>query len=200
MHFRFAEALSTAYDTIQGIVAAARDGSAPAGRPRWPMIIFRSPKGWTRPNVVDGVQIEGTWRAHQVPLSGVKENPEHLAMLEVWMKSYRPEDLFDYDGHFFDLVHQANPEKSISMSGTSPANGGLLSQPLDLPDFRDLAVPVEKRATELVESTRKLGELMKAAYERNSDNFRLFSPDEANSNRLGGGFGVPRPASVGGAG
>ena len=190
MHFRFAEALSLSYDKIQAIVAAARDGSAPVGRPRWPMIIFRSPKGWTGPDVVDGVQIEGTWRAHQVPLSGVKENPEHLAMLEAWMKSYRPEELFDDEGALVDLVHQANPEKSISMSGTSHANGGLLSQPLDLPDFRDLAVPVEKRATELIESTRKLGELMKAAYERNPDNFRLFSPDEANSNRLGAVFDV----------
>ena len=111
MHYRFAAALAGAWGdpAIQSPPpATARDGA----RPRWPMIIFRSPKGWTGPDVVDGVQIEGTWRAHQVPLSGVKENPEHLAMLEAWLRSYRPEELFDDDGHLVDLVHQANPEKA----------------------------------------------------------------------------------------
>ncbi|MHB1009843.1 MAG: phosphoketolase family protein [Propionibacteriaceae bacterium] len=194
MHFRFSDALAGAYDRIQGILAAARDGSAPEGRPRWPMIILRSPKGWTGPDVVDGVQVEGTWRAHQVPLAGVRDNPEHLALLESWMQSYRPEELFDDDGHVVDLVRRANPEKQISMSGTPHANGGLLSKPLDLPDFRDLAVPVERRATEKIESTRTLGDLMKAAYERNPHTFRLFSPDEANSNRLGAVFDVSERA------
>ncbi|MBI4898916.1 MAG: phosphoketolase family protein, partial [Actinobacteria bacterium] len=194
MHFRFAEALSTAYDKIQGIVSAARDGSAPEGRPRWPMIILRSPKGWTGPDVVDGVQVEGTWRAHQVPLAGVRENPEHLALLEEWLRSYRPEELFDADGHVIDLVRSANPEKQISMSGTPHANGGLLATPLDLPDFRDLAVTVDHRGGEKAESTRKLGELMKAAYEMNPHRFRLFSPDEANSNRLGAVFDVSERA------
>ena len=190
MHFRFAEALATAYDKIQAIQRAARDGSAPAGRPTWPMIILRSPKGWTGPDVVDGVQVEGTWRAHQVPLSGVRENPDHLALLEAWLRSYRPEELFDDEGRLVDLVRQANPEKPMSMSGTPHANGGLLRRELDLPDFRELAIDVPQRAATKAESTRKLGELMKAAYERNPDNFRLFCPDEANSNRVGAVFDV----------
>ncbi len=154
------------------------------------MIILRSPKGWTGPDVVDGIQIEGTWRAHQVPLSGVRENPEHLALLEAWMKSYRPEELFDEDGRLVDLVRQANPDKPLSMSGTPHANGGLLTKELDLPDFRDLAIDVPQHAATKAESTRSLGELMKAAYERNPDNFRLFCPDEANSNRVGAVFDV----------
>ncbi len=193
MHHRFAEALSKAYESIRAIQSAARDGGeAPAGRPVWPMIILRSPKGWTGPDVVDGVQVEGTWRAHQVPLSGVKQDEEHLRMLEEWMRSYRPEELFDENGTLVELVRRANPDKAISMSGTPHANGGLLTQDLDLPDFREMAVDVgpDKRAAERIESTRKLGELMKAAYERNPHNFRLFCPDETNSNRLGAVFDV----------
>ncbi len=191
MHYKFAEALAEAYEKISAIQASYRgDGPIPAERPTWPMIILRTPKGWTGPEVVDGIQVSGTWRAHQVPLSGVKENAEHLAMLEEWMRSYKPEELFDENGTLVDLVKQANPEKNISMSGTPHANGGLLAQDLKLPDFRDLAVDVTHRAIDRIESTRKLGELMKAAYELNPNNFRLFCPDEANSNRIGAVFEV----------
>ncbi|MDO5285271.1 MAG: phosphoketolase family protein [Actinomycetia bacterium] len=185
MHYRFAEALASAYESVREVQATYRGADRPTQRPCWPMIILRSPKGWTGPDVVDGVQVEGTWRAHQVPLAGVKENPEHLALLEQWLRSYRPEELFDANGRVVDLVRQANPDKPASMSGTPYANGGLLTQELDLPDFRELAVPVTERAGERIESTRKLGELMRAAYQRNPRTFRLFCPDETTSNRLG---------------
>lgn len=188
MHVRFNEALVHAYTRIKEIQQQARSGEWDGVRPQWPMIILRSPKGWTGPDKVDGVQIEGTWRAHQVPLSGVKENPEHLAMLETWLRSYRPEELFDELGRPSELVLAANPAKPQSMSGTPYANGGLVMKPLDLPDFRDLAVAVEHRGGAKLESPTKLGEFMREAYRRNADNFRLFCPDEANSNRLGAVF------------
>ncbi len=190
MHYRFAAALGEAYASIKQIQEQSREGAGFTERPRWPMIILRSPKGWTGPDVVDDIQVQGTWRAHQVPLSGVRNNAAHLAQLEAWLRSYRPEELFDEDGRPVELVLSANPAKSASMSGTPYANGGLMTRPLDLPDFRDLAVPVEQRATERIESTRKLGELMREAYRRNPSTFRLFCPDETNSNRLGAVFDV----------
>ncbi len=189
MHNRFADALSEAYATITEIQELARSGQWDGTRPRWPMIILRSPKGWTGPHEVDGTVIEGTWRAHQVPLSGIKSNPEHLRLLEEWLRSYRPEELFDEHGAPTELVRSANPlDANLTLSGTPYANGGRLSRPLDLPDFRDLAVTVKNRGGELVESTRKLGELMAELYRRNPDTFRLFCPDETNSNRLGAVF------------
>ena len=190
MHYRFAEALIQAYESIRRIQQEARDAGGSAQRPRWPMIVLRSPKGWTGPDTVDGVQVQGTWRAHQVPLSGVKSDPDHLAQLEAWLRSYRPEELFDADGRPVDLVLSANPDKHASMSGTPHANGGLLSRPLELPDFRDLAVPVQQRGRDRLESTTKLGELMREAYRLNPTTFRLFCPDETNSNRLGAVFSV----------
>ena len=188
MHHRFAAALQQAYAGIKQIQQQAREGEGFTERPRWPLIVLRSPKGWTGPDKVDGIQVQGTWRAHQVPLSGVKTNADHLAQLEAWLRSYRPEELFDDAGRPVDLVLSSNPDKIASMSGTPYANGGLLTEPLDLPDFRELAVTVEQRATERIESTRKLGELMREAYRRNPHNFRLFCPDETNSNRLGAVF------------
>ncbi len=129
------------------IQADARGGDWDGTRPRWPMIILRSPKGWTGPDVVDGVQMQGTWRAHQVPLSGVKDNPEHLALLEQWLRSYRPEELFDEDGAPTELVRRANPSGDLRMSASPHANGGLLTRDLDLPDFRDYAIDVPSPAT-----------------------------------------------------
>ena len=191
MHHRFHEALVRAYASIKDIQARARGGSWDGTRPVWPMIILRSPKGWTGPEVVDGIQVAGTWRAHQVPLSGVRENRDHLALLEAWLRSYRPEELFDADGAPTELVMAANPpERAKSLSGTPFANGGLLRAELDLPDFRSLGIDVPERAAERYESTRKLGELMREAYRRNPTTFRLFCPDEANSNRLGSVFDV----------
>ncbi len=126
MHHRFADALARAWAGIRGIQAAARDGDWDGARPRWPLIVLRTPKGWTGPSVVDGVQVEGTWRAHQVPLAGIKGNDDHLGILEAWLRSYRPEELFDDEGRPTDLVRQANPEGADRMSGSPHANGGLL--------------------------------------------------------------------------
>ena len=190
MHVRFHEAHAHAYTRIREIQDAARNGSWDGTRPVWPMIILRSPKGWTGPEVVDGIRVAGTWRAHQVPLSGVKEDADHLRLLEEWLRSYRPEELFDEDGAPSEVVRRANPEKPKSMSGTPYANGGLLMRPLELPDFRAMGVTVERRAVESVESTRKLGEFMREAYRLNPTTFRLFCPDEVNSNRIGSVFEV----------
>ncbi len=133
--------------------------------------------------------MSGSWRSHQVPLSGVRDNPEHLAILEQWLKSYRPEELFDPAGIPAPLVDAANPVGNLRMSATPHANGGLLTRDLDLPDFRDYAVTLTRPGT-AVESTRRLGEMIAEIYRRNPDNFRLFCPDETNSNRLGAVFAV----------
>ena len=194
MHNRFAAALAEAWAKIRSIQAAARGGDWDGTRPRWPMIILRSPKGWTGPDIVDGVQMLGTWRAHQVPLSGVKDNPEHLAILEEWLRSYRPEELFDETGAPTELVLSANPSGDLRMSASPHANGGLLTRDLDMPDFRDYAIDVPTPATVRAESTRKLGELMRDIYRDNGDRFRLFCPDETNSNRLGAVFEVSNRA------
>jgi xylulose-5-phosphate/fructose-6-phosphate phosphoketolase len=190
MHHRFAAAMATAYGQIIEIQQAARTGRWDRTRPRWPMIILRSPKGWTGPAEVDGVKVTGTWRAHQVPLSAVRENPEHLRLLESWLRSYRPDELFDERGAPVDLVLAANVTGDLRMSASRHANGGSLRRELDLPDFRDLALPVENPGAQLAESTGKLGEMLAEVYRRNPDRFRLFSPDETNSNRLGSVFDV----------
>ena len=190
MHLRFAAALARAWSSIRAIQTAARSGSAPAGRPRWPLIVLRSPKGWTGPDQVDGVQISGTFRAHQVPLSGVRDDPAHLALLEQWMRSYRPEELFDEHGRPLPEVLAACPTGDLRLSATPHANGGVLTRDLDLPDFRRYAVDVPHPARVRLESTRRLGELLRDVYAANPDRFRLFCPDETNSNRLGAVFEV----------
>ena len=190
MHHRFAEALAGAWGRIREIQDSARAGEWDGRRPRWPLIVLRTPKGWTGPDVVDGIKVRGTWRSHQVPLSGIKDNPDHLRILEEWLRSYRPEELFDDEGTPRDLVRRANPAGDLRMSATPHANGGLLAVDLDLPDFRDYAVDVPAPARERVESTRRLGEMMRDVYRRNPHTFRLFCPDETNSNRLGAVFEV----------
>ena len=188
MHHRFAEVLTAAYNKISVIRAAALNGQVNQ-RPRWPMIVLRSPKGWTGPDMVDGIKVTGTWRSHQVPLAGVRDNPEHLALLEGWLKSYRPNELFDSAGVPVPLVDAANPVGDLRMSATPHANGGLLTRDLDLPDFRNYAVTLTDPGS-AVESTRRLGEMIAEIYRRNPDTFRLFCPDETNSNRLGAVFEV----------
>jgi len=183
VHQQLAAALDTALDRIHVIQSAARRGEA-AGRPRWPALILRTPKGWTGPAQVDGVQVEGTWRSHQVPLAGVRENPAHLRQLEEWMRSYRPDELFDADGAPRAELAALAPAGERRMSATPTANGGLLRRELDLPDFRNYAVDVPSPATGLSEATTVLGEWLRDVIARNLDTFRLFGPDETASNRL----------------
>ena len=133
MHHRFAAALAEAWCKIREIQTAARNGGWDGTRPRWPLIVLRSPKGWTGPEKVDGITVTGTWRSHQVPLSGVRDNPEHLAILERWLKSYRPEELFDGDGAPTAAVRALPPKGDLRMSASPHANGGLLTTDLDLP-------------------------------------------------------------------
>ncbi len=183
MHLRFAAALAHAWSTIREIQSAAREGRWDGERPRWPMIVLRTPKGWTGPDVVDGVQVQGSFRSHQVPLAGVRENPEHLRMLEAWLRSYRPEELFDAAGR--PTTDALNPPEALQMSSSLHANGGLLSTPLQLRDFRNHAVAVEAPGRTQEESTRRLGRMLSDVYTDNPDSFRLFCPDETRSNRLG---------------
>ena len=190
MHHRFAAALTQAWARIRAIQRAARHGEWDGARPRWPLIVLRTPKGWTGPDRVDGVRVTGTWRSHQVPLSGVKGNEDHLRLLETWLRSYRPEELFDEHGAPTELVRRANPEGALRMSAIGHANGGILTKELDIPDLRGYAIDVARPGAIRAESTRRLGELMRDLYRVNPDRFRLFCPDETNSNRLGAVFDV----------
>jgi xylulose-5-phosphate/fructose-6-phosphate phosphoketolase len=193
-----AGALDTCYARIREIQARARGHGVP-GRPRWPALALRTPKGWTGPKVVDGRPVEGTFRAHQVPLSGVRDNPAHLRMLEAWMRSYRPEELFDPSGRLVSEVAALAPQGHRRMGANPHANGGGQAAPLDLPPFRDYALPVPRPATERHESTRQLGRFMRDIFRRNAapSRFRLFCPDETNSNRLGDVFEVENRCFVG---
>ena len=194
VHHELAMALDACVARIDEIQADARAvGAANVdGIPRWPALVLRTPKGWTGPAVVDGLQVEGTFRSHQVPVDRVATNPEHLAILEEWMRSYRPEELFDDDGRPTADVLGLVPEGPLRMGANPSANGGRLLVALDLPDPPSLAVPVSAPAVERRESTRSLGEACRYIYEHNAEeaNFRLFCPDETNSNRLGAVFDV----------
>lgn len=191
MHHRFAALLETVHGRIRAIQEEWRtDPDTPRSRPRWPLIVFRTPKGWTGPEFVDGVREEGSWRSHQVPLSDVRQQPEHLEILETWLRSYRPDELFEADGSPSPLVRHASPEGDRRMSANPHANGGLLTVDLDIPDFRSYGIDVPSPGTVKAESTRKMGELMRDIYATNPDRFRLFCPDETNSNRLGAVFEV----------
>ena len=189
VHELFASALDEALDGIAEAQRAARGGASTV-RPQWPMIVLRTPKGWTGPKQVDGLQIEGTWRSHQVPVSDVRGNPEHLHILEEWLRSYRPEELFDEDGRLVAELAELAPRGDRRMSANPHANGGVLLRDLDLPDFRDYAVPVDKPGTTSSEATRVLGGFLRDVIARNRANFRLFGPDETSSNRLGDVFEV----------
>ena len=189
VHQAFAAALDEALDGIAEAQRAARGGGTSL-RPRWPMIVLRTPKGWTCPKEVDGVQIEGTWRSHQVPVSAARENPEHLRILEAWLRSYRPEELFDEDGRLAPELAELPPRGDRRMSANPHANGGLLLRNLDLPDFRAYAVPVDEPGTTSSEATRVLGGFLRDVIARNGENFRLFGPDETASNRLDDVFAV----------
>ncbi|HET7169224.1 MAG TPA: phosphoketolase family protein [Candidatus Limnocylindrales bacterium] len=182
VHRALADVLDAVLDDIAAIKARAREGSLE--RPRWPMIVLRTPKGWTGPKVVDGKPMEGTWRSHQVPLSDVRQNPAHLAQLEDWMRSYRPDELFDEAGALRPELAALPPVGPRRMSANPHANGGALLRDLRLPDFRDYAVDVEHPATASSEATRVLGTFLRDVITENPATFRLFGPDETSSNRL----------------
>lgn len=192
MHHRFAAALWAAWLRIREIQRSARAaGSAWDGpRPRWPLIVLRTPKGWTGPDIVDGRQITGTFRAHQVPLTGVRDDPARLGELERWLRSYRPEELFDDDGAPSELVRAAVPAGELRMSASPHANGGLVTRDLELPDTAAHTVTVERPGALRLESTRRFGGWLRDVYAANPDRFRLTCPDETNSNRLGAVFEV----------
>jgi xylulose-5-phosphate/fructose-6-phosphate phosphoketolase len=189
VHRLMADAMDRALDEIARIRVAARSGGV-RSRPAWPMIVLRTPKGWTGPSVVDGVRVEGTFRSHQVPLSGLADRPDHLRMLEAWMRSYRPEELFDADGAPVAELAALPPRGDRRMSASPHANGGALLRPLSLPDFHGHAVDVPAPGAATAEATRVLGgyvrEVMAAS--AGDRNFRLFGPDETASNRLGDVF------------
>ncbi len=183
MHQAMAAAMDLAFDSIRGIQNRARHDGHRA-RARWPMIVLRSPKGWTGPKTVDGLKSEGFWRAHQVPFT--MEKPEHLKLLEEWLRSYRPEELFDADGRPVEAITSLAPIGEKRMSANPHANGGLLMRPLRVPDYADYAVAVSRPGGIDAESTRIMGAFLRDVMKANADtrNFRVFAPDENNSNRL----------------
>jgi xylulose-5-phosphate/fructose-6-phosphate phosphoketolase len=181
-HARMASTMDEILDRIAEIKRAAREGAS--DRPQWPMLVFRTPKGWTGPREVDGVQVEGTFRAHQVPLAGLRQNPEHLAELERWLRSYRPDELFDDAGRLRPEIKSTAPTGQRRMSDNPHANGGALLQDLRLPDFRSYAVDVPEPGRSQDESTRVLGTWLRDVIRRNPTTFRLMGPDETVSNRL----------------
>ncbi|HEY8554226.1 MAG TPA: phosphoketolase family protein [Burkholderiales bacterium] len=186
MHEQFATALDRVIDEIHAIQGEARRTGDP-GRPRWPMIVLRTPKGWTGPKTIDGRVIEGHWRSHQVPFGEVRTSPAHLKALEDWLKSYRPEELFDAEGRLRPELAALAPKGTRRLGMNPHANGGLLLRELKLPDFRDYAVETAGPGAVEVESTRVLGRFLRDVMKLNMDarNFRVFGPDETSSNRLG---------------
>jgi xylulose-5-phosphate/fructose-6-phosphate phosphoketolase len=186
MHREFAATLDLCLDEIAEIQRRARE-DGDLSRPRWPMIILRSPKGWTGPDHVDGKKVEGHWRSHQVPFAEVRNNPEHLRLLESWLRSYRPEELFDAAGAPVAELRELHPVGPRRMSANPHANGGLLLRPLRMPDFREYAVPVDSPGTTTAEATRVMGQLLRDVIKLNEPygNFRIVAPDEHESNRLG---------------
>lgn len=188
VHARFAALLDEVMDEIAEIKARARAGDET--RPSWPMIIFKTPKGWTCPPVIDGKQVEASWRSHQVPLASARDTDEHLQVLEGWLQSYRPEELFEQDGSIKADITALTPPGTLRMSDNPHANGGLLLKDLRLPDFRDFAVEVPVPGGSISEATRELGKYLTEVIRRNPDNFRIFGPDETASNRLQAVFDV----------
>jgi xylulose-5-phosphate/fructose-6-phosphate phosphoketolase len=191
VHRQMAATLDRAVDAIQAAQADARERGV-IDRPRWPLIVLRTPKGWTAPAELDGHRLEGSWRAHQIPIPDVRENPAHLALLESWMRSYRPADLFDESGRLVPDLQALAPEGARRISANPHANGGLLREPLRLPDFEDYAVPVPTPGSTRGSSTHVLGEWLRDVMRRNMTNFRVFGPDETASNRLDAIYGATK--------
>jgi xylulose-5-phosphate/fructose-6-phosphate phosphoketolase len=183
MHQKMAATLDEAIGKIRSIQREAR-ASNTAERPRWPMIVLRSPKGWTGPKEIKGHKAEGSWRSHQVPISDVRENPESLKLLETWLKSYKPEELFDANGRLVAELRELAPKGARRISANPHANGGLLRKELKLPDFRQYAVKVPTAGAVHHENTKPLGEFLRDVMRNNMTSFRVFGPDETASNRL----------------
>jgi xylulose-5-phosphate/fructose-6-phosphate phosphoketolase len=196
VHQQLAATLDTVIGEIHDIWRRARE-QGDLTRPTWPAIILKTPKGWTGPKVVDGLPVEGTWRAHQVPMGEARTNPEHRALLESWMRSYHPEELFDSAGALVPEVAELAPSGQRRMSANPHANGGLLLRELRLPDFRDYAVPVPEPGRTQAEATRVLGKWLRDVVRDNPSNFRMFGPDETESNRLGAVYEVTNKAFEG---
>ena len=184
MHVQMADALDNAFAKIATYQREAREGHATEDIPRWPMIILRSPKGWTGPQTVDGKKVEDFWRAHQVPVSGCRENDDHRKILEEWMRSYQPENLFDENGTLKAELQALAPQGDKRMGASPFANGGLLRRELNVPDIREFAFDTQKPGSQQAQATEHLGRYLSAIFQRNKDNFRLFGPDETASNRL----------------
>lgn len=186
LHQRMTVTLETVLAQILAIQRSARSHAGTTKCPQWPMVVLRTPKGWTGPSYVDGVPVEDTWRSHQVPLSAVRENPEHLRSLEAWMRSYRPQELFDDDGRPRPEVISLVPADQRRMGSNPHANGGLLLRELTLPDFRSYAANAPSHGSTFSEPTRVLGRMLRDVMRFNlrERNFRLFGPDETDSNRL----------------
>jgi xylulose-5-phosphate/fructose-6-phosphate phosphoketolase len=183
MHQAMAATLEQAIDAIRAQQKAVRAANTPV-RPRWPMIVLRSPKGWTGPQEIKGHKVEGSWRSHQVPFADVRDNPTNLKLLEDWLRSYRPEELFDAAGRLVPELRELAPKGTRRMSANPHANGGLLRKDLKLPDLRKYAVDVPTRGAVEYENTRPLGEYLRDVLTANPTSFRVFGPDETASNRL----------------
>ena len=184
VHQQMAAVMDTVIEEIHAIQRAAREEGV-TERPRWPMIVLRTPKGWTGPKSIDGKQVEGTWRSHQVPMGEVRTNAANRQVLEDWMRSYRPEELFDESGALVPELAELPPRSYRRMSANPHANGGLLLRDLAMPNFRDYAVDVPAPGASTSEPTRVLGTFLRDVMDRNRENFRVFGPDETASNRLG---------------
>ncbi|MEC4673646.1 MAG: phosphoketolase family protein, partial [Nitrospirota bacterium] len=198
MHRLMAETVDNAILKIQRIQHEARS-KGNVTRPQWPMIILRTPKGWTGPKEVDGQKAEGYWRSHQVPLSGIAKKKSHLKLLETWMKSYKPETLFDEDGKLKHELAELAPHGVRRMGANPHANGGLVLKALQMPNFREYAIKVPKAGRVVAEATRVMGQFLRDVmkYNQEQKNFRIFGPDETASNRLGAVFEVTNRAWMG---
>jgi len=187
MHQLMAKTLEIVVKEIKSIQAKARNSKKSVVRPIWPMIVLNTPKGWTGPKYIDGLKMEGSWRSHQVPLSEMAEKPEHIRILEQWMKRYKPEELFDKQGRFISTLAGLAPKGKLRMSDNPHTNGGLLLRDLRLPDFRKYAVSIDKPGIIESEPTRVMGYFLRDVMKINqkTKNFRVFGPDETTSNRLG---------------
>ena len=197
MHQAMAATLDHCVQEIRRIQQEARANASGVKRPRWPMIVLRSPKGWTGPSEVDGHKVEGFWRSHQVPLAGMHEKPAHLKQLEEWLRSYRPEELFDESGRLVAELRALAPEGRRRMGANPHANGGLLRKALSLPDFNTYAVETRKPGQIEVSPTQVLGQFLRDVARSNPQNFRVFSPDENASNRLAAIYEVTKKTWLG---